>query len=152
MRVSPGSGAPKPYARLTDKDGSPQSLQLLPDGDTVLFSLARSDAWYSDFLQKADVFIQSIRTGERKTIVEGGSDARYVPTGHLIYIVEGTLMARPFDLDRKQVTAGPVPVVEVCGASGGAHFAVSDSGVLVYIPGRRGPERTTCSCTTARVS
>ena len=33
--------------------------------------------------------------GERKTIVEGGSDARHVPTGHLTYIVEGTLMAAP---------------------------------------------------------
>ena len=137
MRVSPDGGAPEAIVRLTDKDGAPQSVQLLPDGDTVLFSLARSEgyAWYSNVWQKADVFIQSIRTGERKTIVEGGSDARYVPTGHLIYIVEGTLMAAPFDLDRKQVTAGQMPVVEGVRRVGGAHFAVSDSGVLVYIPG-----------------
>ena len=122
--------------RLTDKDGTAlQSVQLLPDGDTVLFSLARADAWYSNVWQKADVFIQSIRTGERKTVVEGGSDARYVPTGHLIYIVDGTLMAAPFDLDRKQVTAGQMPVIEGVRRVGGAHFAVSDTGVLVYIPG-----------------
>ena len=63
MRVSPGGGAPEAIVRLTDKDGSPQSLQLLPDGDTVLFSLARSDAGYSNVWQKADVFIQSILYG-----------------------------------------------------------------------------------------
>ncbi len=136
MRVSADGGAQAAIVRLTDKDGTAlQSVQLLPDGDTVLFSLARADAWYSNVWQKADVFIQSIRTGERKTVVEGGSDARYVPTGHLIYIVDGTLMAAPFDLDRKQVTAGQMPVIEGVRRVGGAHFAVSDTGVLVYIPG-----------------
>ena len=131
VRVSPdGGGTPRPIVRLTDADGLLQKLQLLPDGDTVLFSITRSDAYAA-----GDVFVQSIRTGERRTIIEGGVDPHYLPTGHLVYLVGGTLMMRPFDMQRKELTGGPVPVIEGVRRSGGANFAVSDTGVLVYIPG-----------------
>ena len=30
--------------------------------------------------------------------VQGGADARYLPTGHLLYVRRGALMAAPFDL------------------------------------------------------
>ena len=129
MRVSPDGGTPQPIVRSAEKDGVIQKLQLLPDGDTVLFSLTRSDAW------SGDIFVQSIRTGERKTIIEGGVDPQYLPTGHLIYLVGGTLMVRPFDVHRKQPTGGPVPVIAGVRRSGGANFAVSETGVLAYIPG-----------------
>jgi Tol biopolymer transport system component len=132
VRVSPDGGTPEPIVRLTDKDKDVllQRLQLLPDGDTVLFSLTRSDAWST-----GDVLVQSIRTGERRTIIEGGVDASYLPTGHLVYLVGGTLMMRPFDVHRKEPTGGQVPVIEGVRRSGGASFAVSDTGVLVYVPG-----------------
>jgi eukaryotic-like serine/threonine-protein kinase len=130
VRVSPDGGPPQPLVRFTEKDVLLQKLQLLPDGDTVLFSLTRSDAWST-----GDVFVQSIRTGERKTIVEGAVDPHYLPTGHLVYLVGGTLMMRPFDVHRKEPTGGPVPVIEGVRRSGGANFAVSDSGVLAYVPG-----------------
>lgn len=56
--------------------------------------------------------MQSLDSGERKTLIEGGSDARYVPTGHIVYALSGTLLAVPFDVRRLQVTGGPTPVVE----------------------------------------
>jgi eukaryotic-like serine/threonine-protein kinase len=130
LRVSPDGGTPQPIVRLTDKDGLVQKLQLLPDGDTVLFSITRTDAWAN-----GDIFIQSIRTGERKTIIEGGIDAHYLATGHLVYLVGGTLMTRPFNVHRKEPTGGAVPVIEGVRRSGGANYAVSDNGVLAYVPG-----------------
>ena len=80
-------------------------------------------------------------SGTRKTLFDGGSHARYLPSGHIVYAVSGVLFAAPFDVQREEVTARPVPVVEGVqrGAfagveSGVAQFNVSDSGSLVYAP------------------
>ena len=71
-------------------------------------------------------------------LVDGGSDARYVPTGHLVYRVGATLQAVPFDLDTLEVAGGASTVVEEVAPvtrTGGAHFAISASGSLVYLSG-----------------
>ncbi len=133
VRVSPDGGTPEPLVRLTDKDGVVLGAQLLPDGDTVLFGLGSFDASDSN-VWRGNVFIQSIRTGERKRIIEGVFP-RYLPTGHLVYMVEGTLMRVPFDAAHLRVTAGSAPAVEGVNRAGSAHYAVSDTGVLAYIPG-----------------
>jgi hypothetical protein len=87
----------------------------------------------------------SLRTGERTVVVEDGADARYLATGHLVFVRQGVLMAAPFDRERLELTAPPVPVIEgvsqalnigsAMGNSGAGQFAVSDSGLLVYAPG-----------------
>jgi Tol biopolymer transport system component len=82
--------------------------------------------------------VQSLTTGERKEIIKGGSDARYLPTGHLVYALESTLLAVPFDVNTLSVTGGPVPVLEMVARAGGigtgaAHFSVSSRGTVVYI-------------------
>ena len=68
-------------------------------------------------------------------------DAKYVPSGHLVYLVGSTLMAVPFDLGRMETAGSPVPVLEEVYVSGdgprggfGA-FSVSRTGVLVYASG-----------------
>ena len=60
----------------------------------------------------AQIVVHSLETGERKVLIEGGRDARYVPTGHLVYVLEGTLLAVPFDVDKLEVTGGPIPMAE----------------------------------------
>ena len=77
-----------------------------------------------------------------KTIVEGGSHARYLATGHLVYALGGTLFAVPFDDRRLEVTGGAVPVVEGVRRSsnfglgtGAAFYGVSSTGSLVFVPG-----------------
>lgn len=85
------------------------------------------------------MWVKVLATGERKVIVNGGTDARYVPTGHLVYVREGTLLAVPFNLDQLEVTGGSVPVAEgvaqASGQTGAAHFSFSSEGSLVYVPG-----------------
>src|SRR5262249_3790461 len=75
-------------------------------------------------------------TGKRKVLVDGGSYARYLPSGHLVYIRGGTLMAVPFDLGRLE-TGPPVPVLEGVMESslGSGGFSVANDGSLVYISG-----------------
>ena len=75
-------------------------------------------------------------------IVDGGSDARYLPSGHLVYAVSGTLFAVAFDAERLTPRGNRVAVVEgvrrvgASGASPGvAQYAVSANGMLAYIAG-----------------
>ena len=115
--------------------------QMLPDGKTLLFTLAQGGgASGRRPLGPCPRHRAALETGERKTLIDGGADGRYVPTGHLVYVLGGTLFAVPFNLAKLEVTGGPVPIVEgvrrVAAASvGTAHFAFSDSGSLVYLPG-----------------
>jgi len=115
--------------------------QMLPDGRTILFSLLRigsmvgsSTAW-----DTAQVIAQSLDTGERTVLVRG-SDARYVPTGHLTYAMGTTLFAIPFDVARREITGRPVPIVESVqravrtpGSSGSANYDFSRDGTLAYV-------------------
>jgi len=134
LRVSANGGDPEV---VVEPEESEQIFfpQLLPDGRTLVFTVAR--AGQSNFL----IMSQSLDTGERRMLVDGGSDARYLATGHLVYRVGATLQAVPFDLDGLEVAGGATTVVEevaaVVGAvdRGGAHFAVSGSGNLVYFSG-----------------
>ena len=109
LRVSPNGGTPELLISLGN-DEYASDPQVLPGGQAVLFTLAKGTS--SDRWDKAQVVVQSLKSGERKTLIEGGSDARYVPTGHLVYALGGTVFAVPFDLRRLQVTGGPVPIVE----------------------------------------
>jgi hypothetical protein len=89
---------------------------------------------------QAQIVVQSLRTGERTVVLRGGSDARYVPTGHLVYALEGGLFAVAFDADRLEVQGGAVSVVEGLMRAGGganpaatANYGVSEQGTLVYV-------------------
>ena len=141
LRVSPNGGKPELLVGVNISEGWADGPQLLPDGTTLLFTIARrKDFLTADPWDKAEIVVQSLKTGERKTLVEGGSDARFVPTGHLVYALGGTLFAVPFDVAKLAVTTGPVPVVEgvrraIGVGIGSAHFAFSNSGSLVYVPG-----------------
>jgi eukaryotic-like serine/threonine-protein kinase len=113
----------------------------LPGGDWVLFALARragAARW-----EDADIVIQSLGSGERRVLLKAsGNDARYVPSGHLVYAQGAVLFAVPFNIDRLAVTGTAVPVVQgvrrainPAGGAGDANYGVSTNGTLVYIPG-----------------
>jgi serine/threonine-protein kinase len=136
MRVSANGGQPEML--VSAKDGElVYGPQVLPGGEWVLFTVATAattEGW-----DKAQIVVQSLKSSGRKTLVSGGSDGRYLSTGHLVYALGGVLFAVPFDLSRLAVTGGPVPVVEgvkrSSGATGTAHFSVSSTGSLVFVPG-----------------
>jgi serine/threonine-protein kinase len=111
--------------------------QVLPSGDALLFTLApgtNEGSW-----NRAQIVVQQLKTGERKVLIEGGSDARYVPTGHIVYALGTTLLAVPFDVRKLQVTGGPIPIIETVrrateGSTGAAQFSFSKNGSMVYFP------------------
>jgi serine/threonine-protein kinase len=87
--------------------------------------------------------VLSLQTGKWRTILQGGSYARYVPSGHIVYAHAGSLVAVAFDLSRMEISGSPVPVQEgvVTSAltSGGAEYDVTPSGLLAYVSGNAKP-------------
>jgi len=78
-------------------------------------------------------------SGQRKTLQHSGFYARYLPSGHVIYMHDGTLFAVPFDLKRLETTGPPAPILEgvvTAPIFAGAQFSVSETGNLVYVAGR----------------
>ena len=137
MRVPATGGTPELV--IPAKDGEQfYGPQLLPDGDSVLFSLTTlsgTSRW-----DRAQVVVQSLRSSERTVLVQGGSDARFVPTGHLVYALEEGLFAIPFDADRRELKGGAVPLEQgIMRATGpdvntaSANYGVSQEGTLVYL-------------------
>jgi serine/threonine-protein kinase len=135
LRVPAAGGTPEVVVKVPPSELA-ASPQMLPDGRSLLFVLAPvvgGDRW-----EAAEVVVQRLDSGERKSVVKGGSDARYVPTGHLVYVRSGVLFAVPFDVRRLELTGVPVPIVEgVARAvnSGEAHVAFSQTGSMMYVPG-----------------
>jgi serine/threonine-protein kinase len=108
---------------------------MLPGGKAVLYTGHSGTLAFED----ANLVVQPLPTGARKIVQRGGYYGRYLPSGHLVYIHDGTLFAAPFDLDRLELTGQPVPALESVAAiprSGGAQFAVAGNGTLVYLPGQ----------------
>ena len=90
------------------------------------------------------IAVLSLESGDYDVLVPGGSNPRYVPTGHIVYGVGGTLRAVGFDLDSLTVTSDPVPIVDdvLMGSFGAASFAVAHDGSLVYVRGGAGAAAT----------
>ena len=152
LRVSANGGTPEVVVAVKGREDA-HGPQLLPDGEHVLFTLATGTG--ASRWDTAQIVVQSLKTGERRTLVNGGADGRYLATGlgspqragreggHIVYGLSGVLYAVPFDARRLALTGEPVPVVEGVRASGALsgsmQFGVSDTGTLVYIPGRAAP-------------
>jgi Tol biopolymer transport system component len=141
-RVSSAGGTPQPLTTTLDKQAGELTYrwpQVLPGGKTVLVTSSAGGGSWED----ADIVVYSMASGERKTLQHGGFHARYLTSGHVVYMHGGTLFAVPFDLKQLEVTGQPAPILEgVVNAPiyGGAQFSVSETGNLVYVGGRSGSQ------------
>jgi serine/threonine-protein kinase len=129
-----GGGTPQPLTRFEKGDVSHRWPEFLPGGKAVLFAAGPSGASFSN----AEVAVQLVGTGERRNLVQGASNPRYAPSGHLVYAQGGTLTAVPFDPQRLTATGTSVPVVEGVlhsPATGATQYSFSSTGSLVYVSG-----------------
>ena len=133
----PGTGGTPEVVFSVDDGESAHGPQMLPGGEWVLFTLRPPSAAAWD---DAQIVAQSLVTNERVVIIQRGRDARYMPTGHLVYLLNGVLFAVGFDPEALEVVGGSVSLVEQIahargtgvGQTGAGHFAVSATGSLVY--------------------
>jgi serine/threonine-protein kinase len=102
---------------------------ILPGGERVLFT-----SWNE---RGFDVDAVVIASGERKRLIENATYPRYVPTGHLLFVRDFTLIAQAFDAYRLEPLGEPAAVVENVHydtLTGAAFYDVSEDGTLVYVP------------------
>jgi serine/threonine-protein kinase len=135
MRLAASGGQPEPILQLEQGELATRP-QLLDDG-RLLFAVRPSRSDPNVDWSQGRIVVQRPGEKTRTVLVEGGTDPRYLSSGHLIYQMNGVLYARTFDPSRMAV-GGAVSVVEgVHRGTGGlnAWYAVSDSGTLVYLPG-----------------
>jgi serine/threonine-protein kinase len=136
VRVTPAGGRPELIVPLATGYAA-LSPQLLPGG-RMLYTLATRSA--PDRWDRARVVLRTLSSGEEVTLIEDASNARYVPTGHLVYAVGGHLFAVPFDLSRMRVEGAPSQVVQgirrgAPAVAGTAQFDIAGNGTLMYVPG-----------------
>ena len=135
MRISSSGGQAEPLTTL-DKAKDERTHrwpQWLPGGKAVLFTSQSGDTSTFD---TGTIEVVRADTGERKVVHRGGYYARYVPTGHVLYVLRGTLFAAPLRRKRMEATGSEMPVLEgleTNSAEGSAQYGVSDNGLLAYL-------------------
>ena len=113
--------------------------QVLPGAKAVIFT---ANAPTINSYEDATIDVQSLDTGERKTVWRGGYFGRYVPTqrerGHLVYIRGGALFAVPFDPVRLEIQGAPTRILDDVDADPGnaaGRFDFDRTGTFVYQAG-----------------
>ena len=137
MRVSANGGTPELIVRAGDGEQM-YGPQLLPDGQSMLFTVTKAmgpTRW-----EEAQIVVQSLSSGKRTVLVQGGADARYLPSGHLVYVSRDNVLGVAFDAKRLALSGGAVPLVQgVQRATGvtavASNYAVSNDGTLLYLTG-----------------
>ena len=135
-RVTATGGEPELLAAPRSEHGELAYAwpDLLPGGNVALFTIVSEGP-----TRGADIAALDLGTGELTVVLRGGSRARYVATGHLVYVEGARLHAVAFDPTTQKVGGEPAQMLteEVAfGQRGGAQFDISQTGTLVYLPAR----------------
>ncbi|MBI3665541.1 MAG: PD40 domain-containing protein, partial [Acidobacteria bacterium] len=133
-RVSAAGGETKPLLELdkSRREVSHSWPSFLPDGRHFLYLARSADAG------KTGIYLGSLDSKETRLLVNADSNAAYAPPGFLIFSRQEILLAQPFDVRKLQVIGEPFPIAESVGRMTfipGAHFSVSENGVLAYRSG-----------------
>ena len=145
-RISADGGKPE-VLTVPNRAGNEYSHRLphyLPDGKAVLFTMNKE---IHDGHPRTAIL--DLHTLKWRELLEDAADARYLPTGHFVFLRQGTLMAVPFDAVRLELKGQPFPVIadvmqELAGLSSSdnsaaGQYAISDTGTLVYASGKMIP-------------
>jgi serine/threonine-protein kinase len=91
--------------------------QWLPDGEHVLFNIRRP-------AQQANaVAVLSVKTGQKRVVVEDAVYGRLAPTGHLLFVRGANLLAASFNQQRLEVSGEPIVVQQGIGYEAGSRSA-----------------------------
>jgi len=143
VRIADAGGDIENVTELGPGERSHRFASVLPGGQALIYTVAFDGI---DNYDDARIDLWDLQSHERKTLITGGADATYSPSGHIVYARAGKLLAVPFDLSRRQVTGDPFEVLDgvlMSSNTGAAQFSLSRHGDLAYVPGvAEGAHRT----------
>jgi len=136
--------------RISDDGGRPETLissaaeegkvlyafpQVLPTGKAILYSHV---SLVEMNLRGSRIEAFWPETGKRQTVLDNASYARYVRSGHLIFVRDHVPMAAPFDLEHLKISGPSTPLVDDVGFDWRGRtpqIAISHNGTVVYVLG-----------------
>jgi len=133
VRVPAAGGQPQALTTLTADDRGHVWPQVLPGGRGILYgrvTLGNQTAGSNTIAVRGPA-------GESHDLLQGAYYARYLPSGHLVFVRNGAVFAAPFDLGALALRGEPAPVLESVAAypnTGGAMIAIAQNGTLAYVP------------------
>jgi serine/threonine protein kinase/Tol biopolymer transport system component len=134
VRVSASGGTPEPASKLDHGRGenSHRWPFFLPDGKHFLYWARTSQGMQGNTLN-----VGELGSAQTKELMKSETMAEYA-SGHLLFMRDQTLMARPFNPRSLEFTGEAVPVAEHVALNGSVSrpiFSVSENGSLVYESG-----------------
>jgi serine/threonine-protein kinase len=135
VSISAAGGAPKivgTLGLLEQPDWGFANPEFLPDGETALLTV-----WRTANPDNYRLATFSLKTGKLQILLDGGIDAHYLTSGHLVYSRGATLIAAPFDISTAKITGSGVTLIENVRSEewGTVQYSVSRDGTLVYVSG-----------------
>ncbi|MEO7652518.1 MAG: hypothetical protein ABIZ80_18800 [Bryobacteraceae bacterium] len=105
--------------------------QVLPEAKAVLYTAAGDRGG-----DAASIEVVSLEDRKRRVLIRRGTFGRYIASGHLVYLNQGTLYAVALDLKRLEVLGSPVPVVTNVAYNpilGFGQYDFSKTGIFAYL-------------------
>ena len=134
FRVSAGGGTPSPLTTLdvAEVESNHMWPHFLPDGRHYLFQVLG--------LNNRGIYAGTLDGPVRTPVIrQDGFDmtaVQYSSSGHLVYVRNHQLVARPFDVERMTVSGDEVALADGFGIGGPGRpqFSISRTGVLAFRP------------------
>lgn len=146
LSIVPASLGMPEVLTVPDKSRGESAHKLpsyLPDTQAILFTVKQRSPEPNH-----RIALFKSKNREWEYLIDDGADARYVPSGHIVFMRQGMLMAVPFDLSDFRIVGQAVRIrpniihnlkPSALGTSAG-QYNISQSGCLIYTPGGIIPE------------
>ncbi len=133
-RVRASGGTPKQIFAGSGTGIRMGGPEFLPDGEHFLLGVREPEKPQD----QVSIYVGSFQKPLEQLVVRADSQAIYTAPGYILYMRAGSLIAHPFDAERRQVTGEPISVPEPAAfvrAQRRASFSVSQNNVLAYRQG-----------------
>lgn len=121
IRVPGQGGARDVVVSLAEGETGHRVTDVLPEGTHLIRGVAIEGG--------VQLRILDLESGEEKPLAFG-FQGMVSPTGHFLYLSDGSVMAAPLDVRAMELTATAVPILD-----GVQHFSMADDGTFFYSTG-----------------
>jgi serine/threonine protein kinase/Tol biopolymer transport system component len=141
VRIPAAGGDAVPLTKIDVRSAS-SSLRFprfLPDGRRFLFYTQGSQ-------ETQGIYLGSLDSESTRRLTAADTNGDYLPSGWLLFIRRGALVARRFDPSTGNLSGEPVTVADAVGfddTSNAGAFAVSPAGLIAYRSGGESPRQLT---------
>jgi Tol biopolymer transport system component len=133
LRIAASGGEPVPLTKLdASRQFSHRLPHFLPDGRHFLF-------YATGNLEGAGIYLGSLDGEEPKRLAANDTAAAYLAPDRVVFVRQGTLVARQFDVERGELTGDPETLADPVGEDPGGFalggFSVSADGRVAHRAG-----------------